>query len=29
MVVMSSYFYKENKYNTWKSSVKKAILVTS
>ena len=29
MVVMPSYFYKDNKYKTWKSSVKKAILVTS
>ena len=29
MVVMPSYFYKDNKYRTWISSVKKAILVTS
>ena len=26
---MPSYFYKENKYQAWKSFVKKAILVTS
>ena len=28
MVLMPSYFYKNNKYKTWKSFVKKAILVT-
>ena len=29
IVVMPSYFYKDNKYKTWKSFVKKAILVIS
>ena len=28
MVIILSYFYKENKYKTWKSSSKKVILVT-